>query len=315
MRWRLPGRAFNALGVPGRKAALEERVRAGEAIGILGYLDGEPVGWCSIARRETYAALERSRDLRRVDDRPAWAVVCFYLRPRARGRGFARRLLQAAVSFARARGATVVEGYPPEPGATGYRWMGSVATFEAAGFRDVGAAGRRRIMRYVVDQGGSGLGACAANRSATLTTDGRTREAVGVGRDIEKRRDDMERTELGRRTGSFAPGIAVEAKRLVFVSGQVSTDANGQVVGKGDVGAQARQAFKNVEVVLAQAGASLQDVVKITTFLVPMERYGEFAAVRAEVFGDRYPASSTVGVASLVSSDYLIEIEAVAVIA
>jgi reactive intermediate/imine deaminase len=123
----------------------------------------------------------------------------------------------------------------------------------------------------------------------------------------------MERTELGKRTGSFAPGVAVTGKRLIFVSGNVGVDANGQVVGKGDVGAQSRQTFKNIEAILAQAGASLKDVVKITTFIVPMERYGEFAAVRAEVFGGQYPASSTVGVASLVSPDYLIEIEAIAV--
>src|SRR5262245_45333136 len=124
----------------------------------------------------------------------------------------------------------------------------------------------------------------------------------------------MERTELGKRTGSFAPGIAVTGKRHVFVSGNVGTDANGQVVGKNDVGAQARQTFKNIEATLAQAGASLKDVVKITTFIVPIDRYGEFAAVRAEVFGGQYPASSTVGVASLVSPDYLIEIEAIAVV-
>jgi 2-iminobutanoate/2-iminopropanoate deaminase len=124
----------------------------------------------------------------------------------------------------------------------------------------------------------------------------------------------MERYELGLRTGSFAPGVAAAGQRLVFVSGNVGVDATGTVVGMGDVAAQSRQAFKNIEAILAQAGASLKDVVKITTFLVPMERYAEFAAVRAEVFGDYYPASSTVGVASLVSSDYLIEIEAIAVL-
>ena len=124
----------------------------------------------------------------------------------------------------------------------------------------------------------------------------------------------MERTELGKRTGSFAPGIAVAGKRLIFVSGNVSLDPNGQVIGKGDVGAQSRQTFRNIEAILAQAGASLKDVVKITTFIVPMDRYAEFAAVRAEVFGGQYPASSTVGVSSLVSPDYLIEIEAIAVV-
>ena len=124
----------------------------------------------------------------------------------------------------------------------------------------------------------------------------------------------MARVELGKRTGSFAPGVAVEGKRLIFVSGNVAVDASGQLVGKGDVGAQTRQIFRNIEAVLAEAGATLRDVVKITTFIVPMDRYAEFAAVRAEVFGGKYPASSTVGVSSLVSPDYLIEIEAIAVV-
>lgn len=124
----------------------------------------------------------------------------------------------------------------------------------------------------------------------------------------------MARVELGKRTGSFAQGIAVEGKRLIFVSGNVATDANGQLVGKGDVGAQTRQIFANIAAVLAEAGATLQDVVKITTYIVPMDRYAEFSAVRAEVFAGQYPASAAVGVASLVSPDYLIEIEAIAAI-
>src|SRR5262249_43169894 len=98
----------------------------------------------------------------------------------------------------------------------------------------------------------------------------------------------MERHELGRRTGSFAPGIDV--------SGNVGVDGSGQLVGKGDVAAQSRQTFKNIEAILAEAGASLRNVVKITTFLVAMERYADFAAVRAEAFGDHCPATSTVGV-------------------
>jgi 2-iminobutanoate/2-iminopropanoate deaminase len=124
----------------------------------------------------------------------------------------------------------------------------------------------------------------------------------------------VERQELGQRIGSFAPGVAVSGQRLIFVSGNVGVDSSGRVVARGDVAAQTRQTFKNIEAILAEAGASLQNVVKITTFLVSMERYAEFAAVRAEVFGDRYPASSTVGVASLVSPDYPVEIEAIAVL-
>ena len=125
----------------------------------------------------------------------------------------------------------------------------------------------------------------------------------------------MKRVELGQRSGSFAKGIAVEGGRLIYVSGSVGTDESGKIVGRDDVAAQTRQTFRNIEAVLKEAGASLRDVVKITTFLVPMERYQEFATVRAEVFGDTVPASSTVGVASLVSPDYLIEIEAIAAVA
>ena len=124
----------------------------------------------------------------------------------------------------------------------------------------------------------------------------------------------VERRELGKRTGSFAQGIAVRAGRTVYVSGKVGVDESGKIVGTDDLAAQTRQTFANIQATLSEAGASLSDVVKITTFIVPMERYQEFARVRAEVFGESVPASSTVGVASLVSPEYLIEIEAIAVV-
>jgi enamine deaminase RidA (YjgF/YER057c/UK114 family) len=124
----------------------------------------------------------------------------------------------------------------------------------------------------------------------------------------------MQRREIGTRTGNYAPGLVVEGGRTVFLSGCVAEDAQGNIVGKGDLGAQARQAFANMAALLAEAGGSLKDVVKLTTFVVPMERFGEFAAVRRELFAPDFPASSTVGVTALASPDYLIEIEAIAVI-
>jgi len=155
MRWRATSGEFDRLKTEGRKAALSERVQGGTSIGILGYVAGEPVGWCSIAPRESYLALERSRVLKRIDDRPVWSVVCFFLDRRVRGQRFATCLLRAAVYFARGQGATIVEGYPVGPEATSYRWMGSVAMFEAVGFRDVGpASSGRRVMRFDVDQPG-----------------------------------------------------------------------------------------------------------------------------------------------------------------
>jgi enamine deaminase RidA (YjgF/YER057c/UK114 family) len=99
------------------------------------------------------------------------------------------------------------------------------------------------------------------------------------------------------------------------VSGTVAIGPDGNIVGEGDMSAQARFIFDRIAALLADAGASLADVIKITTFITDMSAYREFAAVRAEVFeGLPRVASSTVGVAALVDPRLLIEIEALAVV-
>jgi hypothetical protein len=66
---------------------MEAIVEAGTPVGILGYLDGDPIGWCSVAPRETYSRLTRSRTIKRIDHKRTWSVVCFYLHRRLRGHG------------------------------------------------------------------------------------------------------------------------------------------------------------------------------------------------------------------------------------
>jgi 2-iminobutanoate/2-iminopropanoate deaminase len=107
---------------------------------------------------------------------------------------------------------------------------------------------------------------------------------------------------------------AVRAGDLLFVSGCVSVDADGNVVGIGDVVAQARQVFVNIGLALAAAGASFADVVKVTTFLTDIDDRARINPVRQEVFGDARPASTLVEVSALVLPEFLIEVEAVAVI-
>jgi GNAT superfamily N-acetyltransferase len=149
MRWRLPSTAYQRATKAERIAALDGLVRDGTPIGVLAYIDGEPVGWCSIAPRETYVALGRYKALAPIDGAPVWSVVCFFVDRAARRAGLTRGLLRAAVAYAVARGAKIVEGYPVEPGARLYTYMGSPATFRAAGFRDVTPPGRdRRVFRY-----------------------------------------------------------------------------------------------------------------------------------------------------------------------
>jgi GNAT superfamily N-acetyltransferase len=132
-----------------RVAALERLVRNGEPTGVLAYLDGTPVGWCSVAPRESYQGLERYRALARIDDQPVWAVVCFFVDRRFRRRGLTLALLKAAAAYAHSAGAKIVEGYPVSPGARLYTYMGSPSTFRSAGFRDVTPPGATRsFMRY-----------------------------------------------------------------------------------------------------------------------------------------------------------------------
>jgi 2-iminobutanoate/2-iminopropanoate deaminase len=107
---------------------------------------------------------------------------------------------------------------------------------------------------------------------------------------------------------------AVRAGNLLFVSGCVSVDADGNVVGAGDVVAQAQQVFANIRLCLAAAGATFADVVKVTTFLTDIGDRAAINAVRQEVFGYARPASTLVEVSALVLPDFLIEVEAVAVL-
>lgn len=154
MRWRLKSTDFKQLNSANRRNRLESLVQENIPIGVLGYHQGKPVGWCSIAPRETYTLLERSRTLKRIDDRPTWSVVCFFVAPSMRGQGLSVKLLQAAVTYAISQGATIIEGYPVEPDQS-YRFMGSPSAFEQVGFREVALARNgRSIVRFVVDKGG-----------------------------------------------------------------------------------------------------------------------------------------------------------------
>jgi enamine deaminase RidA (YjgF/YER057c/UK114 family) len=100
----------------------------------------------------------------------------------------------------------------------------------------------------------------------------------------------------------------------VYLSGTVAFDSAGNVVGEGDVYAQAKQIFKNIEEALANAGATMADVVKITTFMTDMSGYGEFGRARTEAFPGGVPASAAYATPALIKPELLVEVEAIAVI-
>ncbi len=108
----------------------------------------------------------------------------------------------------------------------------------------------------------------------------------------------------------FNQGIRVGD--TVYVSGQVAFDPEGDIVGGADMEAQARQVFANIRTILEMAGATMNDVVKITAFLTDLGRYAGYSAARAEAFPDRVPASTAVATPALVFPGLLVEVEAVA---
>jgi 2-iminobutanoate/2-iminopropanoate deaminase len=105
---------------------------------------------------------------------------------------------------------------------------------------------------------------------------------------------------------------AAKTGGLVFVAGQVAQDAEGALVGRGDIEAQAVQVFENLKAVLASAGAAFDDVVKLTTYTTSLAYRPKIAEVRARYFKGYFPPNTFVVVSSLATPEYLLEIEAVA---
>ena len=138
MFFRLPRSQFNLQKGEKNRAAMKKIVNSGEVPGLLAYAGGEPVGWCSVAPRETYPLLDRSRVMKRLDDQPVWSVVCFFVAKAYRGKGISVELLQAATAYVRKRGGKIVEGYPVEPRKGKmpdvFAYTGLASAFRKAGF-------------------------------------------------------------------------------------------------------------------------------------------------------------------------------------
>ncbi len=148
MVWRRSSAEAKTNDPASRKRQMMQRIAAGTPIGLVAS-DGEtPVGWVSIAPRDTH------RNLGGPPAAPGevvWSIVCFFVPRRLRGQGLVRQLIAGAVAHAREQGATVVEAYPVDESAPSYRFMGFVPVFAEAGFADCGMAGaRRNVMRLAL---------------------------------------------------------------------------------------------------------------------------------------------------------------------
>ena len=112
----------------------------------------------------------------------------------------------------------------------------------------------------------------------------------------------------------FPTAVSVEGKRMIFLSGQLAWDKDGNTVGKGDMRAQFEQVGENLKNGLEAAVASLEDVVKAVTYVTDMDAFFECVDIRQKYFGPGWPTSTTFEVSRLAHPDMMIEIDMIAVV-
>jgi GNAT superfamily N-acetyltransferase len=141
MYWRLSQKEYSAGDRNRNKRLLKSLVEEGQSVGLIAYHGETPVGWCGLGPRESFKRLERSRYLKRVDDKPVWSIVCFFINSKYRRKGVASALIKAAIEYATDQGAPTLESYPilewgPNVTSTS-AYTGTVEMYQKAGFRKV----------------------------------------------------------------------------------------------------------------------------------------------------------------------------------
>jgi GNAT superfamily N-acetyltransferase len=143
MWWRSRPKDYKANVGEKNEYALKALVDSHQPVGLLAYLNGKAVGWCSVAPREQLVRVRTSATWRPVDDLPVWAISCFFIDENYRGRQIAKQLLLHAIEYARKNSAIAVEAYPKDLTLTTKRdkdrslYFGTTKMFEEAGFEEV----------------------------------------------------------------------------------------------------------------------------------------------------------------------------------
>ncbi|GIK61111.1 MAG: GNAT family N-acetyltransferase [Ignavibacteriota bacterium] len=155
MYWRMRRKDYDLQRGSGTKKIMKNLVNNGTVPGIIAYDNNKPVGWCSVAPREDFPVLENSRVLKRIDEKPVWSIVCFFIQKEFRKKGLSLELLNAAITFVKMNKGKIIEGYPVEPksGKTAdvFAWTGLASAFRKAGFKELERRSETRpIMRYII---------------------------------------------------------------------------------------------------------------------------------------------------------------------
>ena len=123
------------------RASLKRQVDAGQFTGLLAYSGDAPVGWLSFGPREDFKRLANSPIMKPVDDQPVWSIICFVVPAPQRRQGVAKALLDAAISYCREHGVTLLEAYPVDKAETQADpqtlWFGPRRMFDVVGFDEI----------------------------------------------------------------------------------------------------------------------------------------------------------------------------------
>ena len=157
MWWRLKRSEFERQKGEGNRKAMKAIVDSGDVPGLLAYAGDVPVGWCSVAPRDRFPVLNRSRILKKIDDMPVWSIVCFFIEKKFRNRGVSVQLLQAVIEHVKRQDGRVLEGYPVEPKKdkmpAAFAWTGLASAFKKVGFVEVARRSETRpIMRFFISK-------------------------------------------------------------------------------------------------------------------------------------------------------------------
>ena len=155
MYWRLRRKEYDNLRGTGTKRKMKTQVNSGTIPGLLAYENDKPVGWCSVAPRENFPVLENSKVLKRIDDKPVWSVVCFFINKDYRKKGLSIELLNATKKYVKNNNGKILEGYPVEPKSAKspdvFVWTGLASAFRKAGFKEIIRRSETRpIMRFSI---------------------------------------------------------------------------------------------------------------------------------------------------------------------
>lgn len=157
MLWRLKRSEFENGKGQGNRDAMRTIVESGVVPGILAYAKDAPIAWCSVAPREDFPALERSRIMKKIDDTPVWSISCFFIDKGYRKQGVSTWLIRAAIDYVRRRRGKTLEAYPVAPKkkhtTPAFAWTGLASAFQKVGFIECARRSETRpIMRYRIGE-------------------------------------------------------------------------------------------------------------------------------------------------------------------